>query len=245
MKSKENIILQTLNLSKKFGKKWAVRGINLTVYKGDIFGFLGPNGAGKSTTIRMIIGLIFPTSGDIYINNQNYHHQHPQRRKIIRALVEEPNFYEYLSGLDNLKILARLSGKNVKKETIENSLKKVGLFSRRFDKVGAYSRGMKQRLGIAQALMDKPEFIILDEPTTGLDPHGIKEIRTLIQRLNTTENITFLISSHILQEIEKTCNRMAIVQEGNLLTQGKMNELLKEKSLEEYYISLTRREGVS
>lgn len=238
MNSNNNILLRTDKLTKKFGKRTAVKNIDLTVYKGDIFGFLGPNGAGKSTTIRMIIGLISPTNGDIFIKEKVYHHRHTNLRKKIRVLIEEPDFYEYLTGLENMKILARLSGlkENI---NIEEALKKVNLYSRRYDKVNTYSRGMKQRLGIAQTLLGKPELIILDEPTNGLDPQGIREIRRLIQKLNSEKNITFLISSHILREIENTCNRVGILNKGNLLAQGELNKLLDGKDLEDYFISLT------
>lgn len=231
-------ILQTQQLTKKFGKRWAVRRLNLNVQRGDIYGFLGPNGAGKSTTIRMIIGLISPTNGKIFIDNEYYHPHFIHLRKKIRALIEKPSFYEYLSGLENLKILARFSGiKDI--NIIKNSLKKVKLYSRRNDKVGSYSQGMKQRLGIAQAIMGNPELIILDEPTTGLDPQGIREIREIIKTLNLYKNITFFISSHILKEVEDTCNRIGIINEGTLLAQGNIRNLLQGKSLEDYFISLT------
>ena len=240
MENKKEVILSTNHLSKRFGKRWAVKDLNLTIYKGDIFGLLGPNGAGKSTTIRMIIGLIFPTGGKILINNQPIKSRQTEARRNIRALIEGPDFYEYLSGLNNLKIMARLSG--IKDQNIiDKSLKTVGLYPRRHDRVKSYSRGMKQRLGIAQAILDKPELIILDEPTTGLDPQGIREIRQLIYNLNSQHNITFIISSHILQEIENTCNRMSILHEGDLLAQGKLDKLLKGKSLEDYFISLTHK----
>ena len=234
----QKIILQTKNLSKNFGKRTAVQNLNLNIYKGDIFGFLGPNGAGKSTTIRMIIGLISPSDGEVIINNKKYHHRNKNIRQKIRVLIEEPKFYEYMSALENMKILAQLSGiKNT--SNIENCLKLVNLYSRRYDKVHSFSQGMKQRLGIAQTLLGNPELIILDEPTNGLDPQGIREIRELILNLNKRKNITFIISSHILQEIENCCNRLAILKEGNLLVQGDIHKLLKGKSLEEYFISLT------
>lgn len=240
METDRQIILQTQNLTKRYGKRWAVNGIDLTIYRGDIFGFLGPNGAGKSTTIRMIVGLISPTEGEIYINNMPYSQRTSKLTNKIRALIEEPNFYEYLSGYENLKILAQLSGVK-EKNLIEESLRKVNLFSRRNDKVSSYSQGMKQRLGIAQAIFDKPDLIILDEPTNGLDPQGIKEVRELIQQLNSNDNITFLISSHILQEIENSCNRIAILNQGNLLSQGRLDKLLKDSTLEDYFISLINR----
>ena len=229
------MFLSTNNLGKRFAKRWAVSGVNLKVNKGDILGLLGPNGAGKSTIIRILTGLIQPSRGEIKIKERDYN----KNTKYIRALIEVPQFYNYLSAWDNLKIIARLSSIDDDK-LIKESLKKLGLYSRRNDKVGNYSQGMKQRLGIAQAIMDKPELVILDEPTNGLDPQGIKEIRELIQRLNTEDKITFIIASHLLLEIEGLCNRIVIIKNGKILTQGKIKELLSpSQNLEEYFISIT------
>jgi ABC-2 type transport system ATP-binding protein len=230
------MLLSTNKLGKRFGKRWAVSGVNLELNKGDILGLLGPNGAGKSTIIRILTGLITPSRGSIKIKGKKYN-KIPTNN--IRALIEVPAFYNYLSGWDNLKIAARLSG-IIDDRIIEDSLKKLGLYKRRKDKVGTYSQGMKQRLGIAQAIMDKAEIVILDEPTNGLDPQGIKEIRELIIELNKEEKISFIISSHLLLEIEGVCNRIIILNYGKVLAQGQIKELLNPgQNLEDYFISLT------
>lgn len=230
------LLLMTEDLGKRFGKRWAVSGVNLVVAEGDILGLLGPNGAGKSTIIRMLTGLIQPTRGKIRFRDREYN---KLPRENIRALIEVPAFYEYLSAWENLKIFARLSG--IEDDgMIADSLHKVGLYERRYDKVKTYSQGMKQRLGIAQAIMDKAELVILDEPTNGLDPKGIREIRDLIRELNTKEGMTFIISSHLLLEIEGLCNRVVILQEGKILAQGLIRELLTPgQSLEDYFIAKT------
>ncbi|MGB4005711.1 MAG: ATP-binding cassette domain-containing protein, partial [Halanaerobiales bacterium] len=217
------MFLMTEGLGKRYGKHWAVSGVNLQVEKGDILGLLGPNGAGKSTIIRILTGLVQPSEGIIKYKGREYR---KVPRENIRALIEVPAFYEYLSGWENLKIFGQLSG--VKDEDrLEDILHKLGLYERRHDKVKTYSQGMKQRLGIAQAIMDKAELVILDEPTNGLDPKGIREIRELIRDLNRTEGITFIISSHLLLEIEGLCNRIVILQEGKIRAQGLIGELLE------------------
>ena len=197
---------------------------------------MGPNGAGKSTIIRILTGLVQPSEGIIKYKGREYR---KVPRENIRALIEVPAFYEYLSGWENLKIFGQLSG--VKDEDrLEDILHKLGLYERRHDKVKTYSQGMKQRLGIAQAIMDKAELVILDEPTNGLDPKGIREIRELIRDLNRTEGITFIISSHLLLEIEGLCNRIVILQEGKIRAQGLIGELLEPgQSLEDFFIART------
>ncbi|HHU92477.1 MAG TPA: ATP-binding cassette domain-containing protein [Halanaerobiaceae bacterium] len=230
------MFLMTEGLGKRYGKHWAVSGVNLQVEKGDILGLLGPNGAGKSTIIRILTGLVQPSEGIIKYKGREYR---KVPRENIRALIEVPAFYEYLSGWENLKIFGQLSG--VKDEDrLEDILHKLGLYERRHDKVKTYSQGMKQRLGIAQAIMDKAELVILDEPTNGLDPKGIREIRELIRDLNRTEGITFIISSHLLLEIEGLCNRIVILQEGKIRAQGLIGELLEPgQSLEDFFIAKT------
>jgi ABC-2 type transport system ATP-binding protein len=230
------MFLMTEGLGKRYGKHWAVSGVNLQVEKGDILGLLGPNGAGKSTIIRILTGLVQPSEGIIKYKGREYR---KVPRENIRALIEVPAFYEYLSGWENLKIFGQLSG--VKDEDrLEDILHKLGLYERRHDKVKTYSQGMKQRLGIAQAIMDKAELVILDEPTNGLDPKGIREIRELIRDLNRTEGITFIISSHLLLEIEGLCNRIVILQEGKIRAQGLIGELLEPgQSLEDFFIART------
>jgi ABC-type multidrug transport system ATPase subunit len=226
----ENII-EISSLSKKFKEVLAVNELNFTVKKGDVFGFLGPNGAGKSTTIRMILSLITPTSGSIKIFGKSLIENRKEILANVGAIVEKPDFYQYLPAIKNLEILAKISGKEVPKIRIYELLELVGLKDRATSKVKTYSHGMKQRLGIAQTLLHDPELIVLDEPTTGLDPQGMKEIRDLIIRLSKDENKTIFLSSHILSEIELVANRMIIINKGSKIVEGEVNNLLNSKSL--------------
>ena len=228
------IILQTKNLTKSYKKRKVVDSLNLEIYRGDIYGFLGPNGAGKSTTLRMIFNLVFPDSGEIEVFNHSVIKKRFSALKDVGGVIEKSDFYLYLSGYKNLEILNSISGKKDKNRIME-VLDLVGLKSRAFDKVKTYSHGMKQRLGIAQALVAKPKLIILDEPTNGLDPQGMKEIRELIKNLSIAENITVLISSHLLHEIEQIANRMAIINEGKLIVQGNVSDILNSESCKYYF----------
>jgi ABC-type multidrug transport system ATPase subunit len=221
-------VLQAANLGKRFGSRWAVRDLNLAVPRGEVFGFLGPNGAGKSTTIRMILSLITPTSGSIELFGKSLRHHRSEVLARVGGLVEQADFYLYLSARRNLEIVAALRGGATRKE-IDAALDTVGLLSRAEDRVKTFSHGMKQRLGIAQALLGAPELIILDEPTQGLDPGGIKEIRELVRRLSADQKITVFLSSHLLSEIEQTATSMAIINGGTLVVQGKVKELLEEQ----------------
>lgn len=220
------MILKTVNLSKRFGHRWAVSDLNLAVEPGQIFGFLGPNGAGKSTTIRMLLGLIKPSRGMYTFFGQEARRQGIDVCRRIGALVEKPDFYLYLSAERNLKMLGELSG-GVSRQRINKVLEIVNLQERISDKVRDYSHGMRQRLGIAQAILHDPELIILDEPTTGLDPVGIKEIRELIVGLARDFGKTIFLSSHLLHEVEQTCSHMAIIDNGKLVVQGAVHDLLK------------------
>jgi ABC-2 type transport system ATP-binding protein len=220
-------ILKTHNLGKRYGKRWAVRNLDLEVYRGDVFGFLGPNGAGKSTTIRMILSLIAPTTGDVHLFNFPLRSNRSQALQRVGGIVERPDFYSYLSAYRNLEILGALSG-GVNRGRILKVLDLVGLEDRMHDRVKTYSHGMKQRLGIAQALLSEPELVILDEPTSGLDPQGMKEVRDLILHLAREQNKTIILSSHLLNEIEIVANRMAIINNGELVVQGNVNTLLDE-----------------
>jgi ABC-type multidrug transport system ATPase subunit len=234
----DEIILKTEGLSKRFRGFQAVNQLNLDLYKGDIYGFLGLNGAGKTTTIRMLLGLINPSGGKISFYGKEFFSARLEILKSVSALVEIPIFYSYLSGLDNLKLLARVGGINASKEYLNMILEYSGLASRAKDKVKAYSQGMRQRLGIAQALLGQiptngvkkkyPPLIILDEPTNGLDPQGIVDMRNLIKRINKEYQITFLISSHLLSEIELLCNRVGIIKKGSLVAQGLINNLMAD-----------------
>ena len=224
-------IIEIKNLTKQYKKLTAVDNLNLNVYKGDIFGFLGPNGAGKSTTIRMLLTLIKPTGGKIKIFNKELTENRKAILSNIGAIVEKPDFYLYLTAFKNLEILAKASGIDVNKNKIMEMLELVGLKDRYNSKVKTFSFGMKQRLGIAQTLIHNPELIILDEPTTGLDPQGMKEIRELIIHLNKEEGKTIFLSSHILREIELIATRMIIINKGTAKVEGKVEELLNEEKL--------------
>jgi ABC-2 type transport system ATP-binding protein len=224
-------IIEVKNLSKHFGKIKAVEDVSFDVYKGDVFGFLGPNGAGKSTTIRVMLSLITPTSGEISLFGKSLNANRSFILSKIGCIVEKPDFYHYLSAQKNLEIFARISGSHVSRIRIHEMIEFVGLKGREKDKVGSFSHGMKQRLGIAQALLHDPELIILDEPTTGLDPKGIIDIRNLILQLKNERNKTIVLSSHILSEIELIANRMVILNKGKSVAQGSVTELLNEQEL--------------
>jgi ABC-2 type transport system ATP-binding protein len=220
-----DIVLQTHHLSKRYKNRWAAKDVNLCVRRGDVFGFLGPNGAGKSTTIRMLLSLITPTEGYVELFGTPLRAHRRAVLTRVGGLVERADFYLYLSARRNLEIVASMRG-GVPPHAIDEVLGIVGLLERGVDRVKTYSHGMKQRLGIAQALLGNPEFIILDEPTTGLDPQGIKEVRELIRKLSAERGITIFLSSHLLSEIEQTASSMAIINAGNLVVQGKVDELL-------------------
>jgi len=220
-------VLQTRNLGKRFGRRWAVSGLDLLVRRGDVFGFLGPNGAGKSTTIRMLLSLIRPTTGAVELFGKPLPGNRSEILRRVGGLVEGADFYLYLSARRNLEIVAGLSG-GVPRGEIDRVLDLAGLAGRSEDRVKTYSHGMKQRLGIAQALLGAPEFIVLDEPTTGLDPQGIKEVRDLIGRLSREEGMTVFLSSHLLHEIEQTASSMAIINRGTLVMQGRVSDILNQ-----------------
>jgi len=217
-------ILEIEGLTKRFGRRVAVDGLSLRVERGDVFGFLGPNGAGKTTTIRMVTGLIRPNGGQIVVDGIRLRRHRRRALRKIGALVETPAFHPHLSARTNLAAFASLSGR-VNRQELDDALEVVGLLARADDKVKAYSHGMKQRLGIACALVPRPELLVLDEPSTGLDPHGIKEVRDLIGALARELGVTVFVSSHILSEVEQMCGRVAIIDHGRLVTQGTIDEL--------------------
>jgi len=227
----ENIVIQTTNLTKKFGKKTVVDQLSISIGEGDVFGFLGPNGAGKTTTIRMLVGLISPTSGQAHILGKNVQSEFVHAIKEVGAIVENPELYPFYTGRQNLRHFAKLSG-TVDNERIEEVVKLVRLENRIDTKVKTYSLGMRQRLGLAQALLNRPKVLILDEPTNGLDPQGMKEIREIIGHLASQEKITIFISSHLLHEIEQLCNKVAIVSNGKLIVQGDVASLLSKEHQE-------------
>lgn len=224
-------IIEIHNLSKNYKEIKAVDKLNLNVYRGDVFGFLGPNGAGKSTTIRMMMTLISPSQGNIKIFDKPLNENRIDILKRVGAIVEKPDFYKYLTAYKNLEILAKLSGIDVTKKKIMEILELVGLNKRYNSKVKTFSHGMNQRLGLAQALIHDPELIILDEPTTGLDPQGMKEIRELIIYLSKEKKKTIFLSSHILHEVEMIANRMIIINKGSTVIEGNVEELLSANDL--------------
>lgn len=223
-----NTVLKIIDLHKNFKNFKAVDGLNLEVKKGEIFGFLGPNGAGKSTTIRVILSLLKSDSGKIFFFGEELT---PNSRALfsrVGALVEKPDFYLYLSAYKNLEYFSELYGRKFSKSKLLETLEIVGLKGREFDKVKAYSLGMKQRLGLAQALIHDPELIILDEPTNGLDPQGMREVRNLLIDLAENHGKTIFLSSHILKEVEGMATSMAIINKGKTIVQGNVSDLLHE-----------------
>jgi ABC-2 type transport system ATP-binding protein len=219
-------LVETRELTKRYGSLTAVSDLNLSVRRGEVYGFLGPNGAGKTTTLRMLLGLIRPSSGDATVIGGSP--GTPDSLARVGALVESPAFYPYLSGRDNLRVMARYSG--VGKDRIGEVLDQVELSERAKDKFRKYSLGMKQRLGVAAALLKDPELLILDEPTNGLDPKGMADMRRLIRTLGTGDR-TVLLSSHLLGEVEQICDRVGVIQRGELVAQGTVSELRGREGL--------------
>lgn len=230
-----NMVLQTIGLTKQYGTQFAVNDLNMNVEQGKIYGLLGRNGAGKTTTIRMVTGLLQPTSGNILLFGEKMKTPTRQCFSRIGALIESPAFYENLTAKENLKIIADLRGTQ-SKNSIEEALKLVNLEKETKKKVKQFSLGMKQRLGIAMALMHNPEFIILDEPTNGLDPIGIQQIRLLIKKLSSENGATVLISSHILSEIEQMADKVGIIDKGVLAEELTMDEI---RHRNRHYVKLT------
>lgn len=220
-------VIQTFDLTKRFKTLTAVDEINFTVQKGEVFGFLGPNGAGKTTTIAMLLGLVRPTAGSAEVLGHDIRHDLSQALRRVGSIVETPAFYPYMSGIDNLRIFARIDGGEVE-EHIPALLEQVGLERRGQDKVSTYSMGMRQRLGLASALLGDPELLILDEPTNGLDPAGMQEMRIFIRQLAKDEGKTVFLSSHLLHEVEQVCDRVLILNKGQVIAQGDVSELLSQ-----------------
>ena len=220
------VLLKVEQLSKRFKNFKAVDDLSFTVNKGDVYGFLGQNGAGKSTTIRMLLTLIAPDSGTIEFNGESIFHSRNKWLRQTGAVIERPDMYNYLSAYDNLRLFAKLSGIKPTKKILDDQLAMVGLLDRADSKVKTYSQGMKQRLGIAIALVHQPELVILDEPTNGLDPQGIADMRNLILSLSRDHGKTLIISSHLLYEIEQVATRMLIINKGKKIVEGKVSELL-------------------
>ncbi len=234
-----NYILETTNLTKTHGIKIRVKNLQMQVPEGCVYGFLGPNGAGKTTTLKLLLGLIKPNSGSISFYGQKMTEKN--RLSILKttgSLIESPSYYGHLTGAENLQIIAKLKG--VCAKDITDVLRIVRLYEQKDKKVKLYSLGMKQRLGIAMALLGKPQLLILDEPTNGLDPAGIQEIRELIKGLPATHNMTVIVSSHLLSEVEQMADMVGIIHHGEMLFQGNMNELATQgSSLEEVFLAMT------
>lgn len=230
-----DMVLQTVGLTKQYGTQFVVNNLNMNVEKGKIYGLLGRNGAGKTTTIRMITGLLQPTKGDVILFGKKMRTPTKQCFSRIGALIESPAFYENLTATENLKIIADLRGTQ-SQHSVENALKLVNLENETKKKVKQFSFGMKQRLGIAMAMMHQPEFIILDEPTNGLDPIGIQQIRLLIKKLSAENGVTVLISSHILSEIEQMADKVGIIDKGVLVEEITMDEI---RHRNRHYVKLT------
>ncbi len=219
----EDLLVEAAGLTKRYGSRiTAVDALDLNVHRGEVYGLLGPNGAGKTTTLKMLLGLIRPTSGVARVLGEEP--GTPSALARVGALVESPAFYPYLSGRDNLAGMARLSGVHASKSRVEEALEQVGLTSRAGDRFKKYSTGMKQRLGVAAALIKDPELLILDEPTNGLDPKGIAEMRDLIRSLGWGER-TVLLSSHMMGEVERICDRVGVIRSGRLVAEGPVAEL--------------------
>ncbi|WP_044641199.1 ABC transporter ATP-binding protein [Risungbinella massiliensis] len=238
-------VLELKNITKKVRGRVLTNKVSFQVDEGVICGLLGPNGAGKTTIIRMLTGLIKPTSGDILINKQNVVSHREKALSQVGAIVESPIFFPYMTGRDILVNLSRLHGNLSKQERmkrVHDVLEIVGLDGRENDLVRTYSLGMKQRLGIAQALLGDPDLLILDEPANGLDPMGIRELRELIMKLKREYGKTILISSHLLDELQKICDQVVVIREGQLMWSGDLNKLAsEEQSLEDAFIELVSR----
>lgn len=222
----KNKVIETYHLTRRYGKTYVVDDLNLNVYPGDIYGFLGPNGAGKTTTIRMLLGLIQPTSGDVEIFGKNLKKERISILKKVGSLVESPSYYGHLTGRENLEVLRRLL--DVPKSRIDEVLSIVRLDKSADRAVKGYSLGMKQRLGIAASLLGSPELLILDEPTNGLDPAGIQEVRELIKEMPKQYGITVMISSHLLNEIDQMATRVGVIQSGRLIFEDTIAAMRKQ-----------------
>ena len=224
-----NTVLKLSNVNKTIGKKKIIDNISFEVKEGEIFGFLGPNGAGKTTTIKMIMGFLSMDSGEIYINGTSIKKDYEKAMSNLGGIVENPEMYNSLSGLTNLQMYARLHD-GVTKERINEVVALVGMENRIKEKVKKYSLGMKQRCGLAQAILHKPKVLILDEPTNGLDPAGIRELRDILKKLAYEDKITVFVSSHLLAEMELMCDRVAIINNGKILGVKPIKDIISESS---------------
>ena len=226
--------LEIINVSKSFGKKKVVDNVNITVYPGEICGFLGPNGAGKTTTIKMVLGLLSKKKKKIKVCGYDVKKNFEKAMENIGAIVENPDMYGYMSAIDNLKLYARIRGIN--KDRINEVIKLVDLEKNAKEKVGKYSLGMKQRIGLALTLLHKPKVLILDEPTNGLDPAGIKKLRDILKEISHKENVAILVSSHILSEMELMCDKVTVIDSGKIVKTQKIGQ--EEENETEFVIKV-------
>ena len=232
-----DIILKCDNLHKSFRKKEILKGVSLEVRSGDILGFIGPNGAGKTTTIKLILGLQSIGSGNVSINGFDIKNNFEKAIAKVGAIIENPDLYMYMSGYDNLKLISNLYP-NISISRIDEVVKLVGLDNRIHDKVSKYSLGMRQRLGVAQAILHKPNLLILDEPTNGLDPEGIRDLRNLLLKLAKEEKMGILISSHNRAELESFCNKVCIIKNGSVVETSNLEDVKKQASEGNYVIEV-------
>lgn len=238
-------VLEIKDLTKKIGAKTIVNELNFSLCTGDIYGFLGPNGSGKTTVLRMITRLVFPTTGDIFIHGNSVSKDYRRALSHIGSIIEMPSFYMHMTAVQNLRLSTKLSSKKIECGRIDEVLNLVKLTEFKNDKVKTFSLGMKQRLGFANALLCRPAIIILDEPTNGVDPIGLYEMKELVRNLSEKENITFLISSHMLREMDDLCNKVGIIQRGILMETGDVKTLLSKysvNSLEDLFFALCKTE---
>lgn len=233
-------IVKLINVTKKIGRSTIIDDLTFEVPRGEIFGFLGPNGAGKTTTIRMMVGLMSITRGEVMINGKSIRTEFEQAIRHVGAIVENPEMYKYLSGYQNLVHYARMVP-GVTKERIQEVITLVKLENRIHDKVKKYSLGMRQRLGVAQALLHRPSVLILDEPTNGLDPAGIRELRDYLRLLTRTEGLTVIVSSHLLSEMELMCDRVAVIQQGKLVDIRQISEYVGTGDQKQYFLFETNQ----
>lgn len=236
-------ILKCNGIYKDIHGKAIIKDVTFDIKEGEILGFIGPNGAGKTTTIKLILGLQKITKGNIQINGYDVEKNFEKAIQNVGSIVENPDLYMYMSGYANLKLVANLY-ENVDKKRIDEVVKLVGLEKRIKDKVSKYSLGMRQRLGIAQAILHKPNLLILDEPTNGLDPEGIKQVRELIVKLSKEEKMAVMISSHNLSEIENVCNRICIIKNGVVVEESNLEDLKKETSNNEYIMEVDKPNAI-
>ncbi len=244
MEEEKSKILICENLSKKIGKKEILKDVSIELSQGDILGFIGPNGAGKTTTIKLILGLQNITSGSVKINGYDIKKDFEKAIERVGTIVENPDLYMYMTGYNNLKIIANMY-KDINEKRLEEVIKLVGLENRIKDKVSKYSLGMRQRLGIAQAILHKPNLLILDEPTNGLDPEGIKQLRDLLKKLAQKEKMAILISSHNLLELESFCTKIAIIKNGQIVESSTIADAKKVNNNSIYKFELDNTENIN